>query len=54
MPSISPRALKKLEEYPWPGNVREMRNVLERAILTMTGKEIRSEDLCWRPAPRRR
>jgi len=45
MPSISPRALKKLEKYPWPGNVRELRNVLERAMLTMSGKEIRSEDL---------
>src|SRR5437763_2582027 len=45
LPTISPRALKKLEKYPWPGNVRELRNVLERAMLTMSGKEIRSEDL---------
>jgi DNA-binding NtrC family response regulator len=44
-PAVSPRALKKLESYPWPGNVRELRNVLERAMLTMTAKEIRSEDL---------
>jgi DNA-binding NtrC family response regulator len=44
-PIVSPRAIKKLENYPWPGNVRELRNVLERAMLTMTGKEIRSEDL---------
>ena len=45
MPSVSAGAMKKLERYPWPGNVRELRNVLERAMLTMTGKEIRSEDL---------
>src|SRR5205814_2217368 len=45
IPTISPRALKKLEKYPWPGNIRELRNVLERAMLTMSGKEIRSEDL---------
>lgn len=44
-PAVSPRALKKLENYAWPGNVRELRNVLERALLSMTGKEIRSEDL---------
>ena len=44
-PAVSARALKKLESYAWPGNVRELRNVLERALLTMTGKEIRSEDL---------
>jgi DNA-binding NtrC family response regulator len=45
VPSISPRAMKRLAGYPWPGNVRELRNVLERAMLTMTGKEIASEDL---------
>ncbi|HEX7150956.1 MAG TPA: sigma-54 dependent transcriptional regulator [Thermoanaerobaculia bacterium] len=44
-PRVSARALKKLETYPWPGNVRELRNVLERALLTLTGDEIRSEDL---------
>jgi DNA-binding NtrC family response regulator len=45
LPEVSPRAIKKLESYPWPGNVRELRNVLERALLTMSGKEMRSEDL---------
>jgi DNA-binding NtrC family response regulator len=45
LPTVSPRALKKLEQYGWPGNVRELRNVLERALLTMSGKEIRSESL---------
>jgi DNA-binding NtrC family response regulator len=45
VPSVSLRAMAKLVKYPWPGNVRELRNVLERAMLTMSGKEIRSEDL---------
>ena len=45
LPAISPRGLEKLGGYHWPGNVRELRNVLERALLTLTGKEIRSEDL---------
>jgi DNA-binding NtrC family response regulator len=44
-PPVSARTLKKLAGYAWPGNVRELRNVLERAMLTMTGKEISSEDL---------
>jgi DNA-binding NtrC family response regulator len=44
-PPVSPRALKRLGSYAWPGNVRELRNVLERAMLTMTGKEISSDDL---------
>ncbi|HXA16576.1 MAG TPA: sigma-54 dependent transcriptional regulator [Thermoanaerobaculia bacterium] len=45
VPPVSARAMKRLAGYPWPGNVRELRNVLERAMLTMTGKEIASEDL---------
>jgi DNA-binding NtrC family response regulator len=53
MPSVSSGAMKKLASYPWPGNVRELRNVLERAMLTMTGKEIRSEDLLLESGTRR-
>jgi len=42
---VSPRAMDKLMKYPWLGNVRELRNVLERALLRMKGQEIRTEDL---------
>jgi two-component system nitrogen regulation response regulator NtrX len=45
MPPVSDRAMQKLSAYPWPGNVREVRNVLERALLTLRGDEIRTEDL---------
>jgi two-component system nitrogen regulation response regulator NtrX len=44
-PKVSPTAMKKLERYAWPGNIRELRNVLERAMLMLRGPEIRSEDL---------
>jgi DNA-binding NtrC family response regulator len=45
IPKITANAMKKLQSYAWPGNVRELRNVLERALLTLTGDEVRSEDL---------
>ena len=32
-PSISPEALAVLHAYRWPGNIRELRNVIERAVL---------------------
>ncbi|MCP3873735.1 MAG: phage shock protein operon transcriptional activator [Desulfobacteraceae bacterium] len=32
IPEISSRALKALEAYPWPGNIRELKNVIERAV----------------------
>jgi two-component system response regulator AtoC len=34
---IAPGALDRLHAYPWPGNIRELRNVLERAVLLAKG-----------------
>lgn len=31
--AISPDALKKLQEFPWTGNIRELRNVVERLVI---------------------
>lgn len=42
---LSPEALDGLCEYSWPGNIRELRNVLERALLLGDGAEIRTQDL---------
>lgn len=30
---VTPRAMKALKEYDWPGNIRELSNTIERAIL---------------------
>jgi len=38
-------ALKLLKEYPWKGNIRELRNVLERASVLIDGNEILPEHL---------
>jgi two-component system, NtrC family, response regulator PilR len=35
--SLSPEALRMLQEYPFPGNVRELENVLERALTLSSG-----------------
>ena len=29
---LSPEAMRRLQEYPWPGNVRQLRTVLEHAV----------------------
>lgn len=36
--SIAPQALEVLNSYPWPGNIRELRNVAERAVLVSSTK----------------
>jgi len=38
-------ALNALVEYPWPGNVREMKNVIQRAVLISPGEFITDTDL---------
>ncbi|QQO10690.1 sigma-54-dependent transcriptional regulator [Breznakiella homolactica] len=43
--TISPEAEKKLMDYSYPGNVRELENVLERALIYCDGNEIRPEDI---------
>jgi len=42
---ISKKAMEKMIEYDWHGNVRELRNAIERAVVMGNGQEIRSEDL---------
>lgn len=42
--SIDPDAIKLLQEYNWTGNIRELRNVVERLII-LSGKSISTEDV---------
>jgi two-component system response regulator PilR (NtrC family) len=44
-PKLSPGALRALQAYSFPGNVRELENILERALALAPGDEIRVEDL---------
>jgi transcriptional regulator with GAF, ATPase, and Fis domain len=43
--TVAPDALALLEGYGWPGNIRELRNVVERAALLARGQTIRAADL---------
>src|SRR5215216_2871565 len=42
---VSPDALKLLMRYNWPGNIRELENSIERAVLLCEGAQITSSDL---------
>jgi len=37
---FSPSVLEKFQNYSWPGNIREMQNVIERALILSEGNEI--------------
>ena len=44
VPEIAPEALGLLEAYAWPGNIRELRNVMERATVLCASHRITTED----------
>ncbi len=43
--TIEPAAIRRLEEFPFPGNIRELENMIERAIVVGNGKRITLKDL---------
>ena len=45
IPKFDESAWKQLSRYPWPGNIRELRNVLERAALLFPGKIIAGDEV---------
>lgn len=45
-PELAPQALEWMMAYEWPGNLRELRNVLEQALIVSSGKSVN-------PSPRR-
>ena len=45
MQGFTPSAIKKMEEYNWPGNVREVRNVVERAVALGFGPVLDAGDI---------
>ena len=43
--ALAPDALARLMTYAWPGNIRELENVLSRAAILCDGEKIRAHDL---------
>jgi transcriptional regulator with AAA-type ATPase domain len=45
--SISESALQKLEEYRFPGNVRELQYIIERVIIMLDGNELTPDEIIF-------
>jgi DNA-binding NtrC family response regulator len=50
---LEPDCLEALKAYPWPGNIRELRNVMERALIVTRGPLISLDDLPPNLSPKR-
>ena len=48
--TIPPAVIHALESYDWPGNIRELENVIQRAIILSTGRTLELKD-AWLPCP---
>jgi two-component system response regulator PilR (NtrC family) len=48
-PPLTPEAMSALQRYPFPGNVRELENVLERSLALMVGERLDADDLNLAP-----
>jgi two-component system response regulator HydG len=44
---IDPKAVRPLMEYDWPGNIRELENTIERAVVLVRNDRIGLEDLIY-------
>jgi transcriptional regulator with PAS, ATPase and Fis domain len=42
---VCPEALRALEAFPWPGNIRQLENVVQQAVLTSSGNELKLHHL---------
>ena len=51
LPRLPAESVRRLQAYDWPGNARELRNVMERALIFSSGDTIRPEDLFAGGAP---
>ena len=49
--SIHPEALTAMRRYAWPGNIRELENAIERAVVVGKGRQIKPGDLPFVSAP---
>ena len=43
--AISPEVLQAFQDYPWPGNIRELENVIERGVIVCVGDTLTLRDL---------
>ncbi|CAA9249774.1 MAG: Two-component transcriptional response regulator, LuxR family [uncultured Adhaeribacter sp.] len=48
---LDPATIKKLSEYPWPGNIRELDHAIERAVIMSEGNALQVSDFGLTSAP---
>ncbi|MFM1843274.1 MAG: hypothetical protein RLZZ490_2016, partial [Cyanobacteriota bacterium] len=47
VPTLAPEALRRLQAYDFPNNLRELNNLIERAVTQLQGDEVITEEIIW-------
>ncbi|PLX85711.1 MAG: hypothetical protein C0617_03250 [Desulfuromonas sp.] len=47
VPTLTAEAMEMLRQYPWPGNIRELRNFVEKTLIFCRDEQIGLSDLPW-------
>ncbi len=47
---VAPEAMALIQDYDWPGNIRELENAVERALVVAHEPELRQEDFAIKPS----
>ncbi len=51
VPTLTPEVYRQLRAHPWPGNIRELKNALERGLLLSPAGELSADELLPSPEP---
>ncbi len=47
VPNLAPEALRRLQAYDFPNNIRELNNLVERAVTQLQGEKVITEEIIW-------
>ncbi len=52
-PQVTPEAIRRLQAYDFPGNLKELQGMVDRALLQAQGSKLLTEEVFWAQAPKK-
>ena len=52
-PQVTPAAIRRLQAYDFPGNLKELRGMVDRALVQAQGSKLLTEEVFWAQAPKK-
>jgi transcriptional regulator with AAA-type ATPase domain/NAD-dependent dihydropyrimidine dehydrogenase PreA subunit len=52
-PQVTPEAIRRLQAYDFPGNLKELQGMVDRALVQAQGSQVLAEEVFWEQAPKK-